>query len=129
MSWTSRRVAGSVIAIGAMTAAMAMAAPAANAQGFGKPGDGAVRVACGTTFFDKDDSPWDYFTDDFTYLYSGPSFDCQRIGQGQRDHVADYHCFIEGEGGTWTLLRDDTTGVQGWVPDDLLGGNGSTVHC
>jgi hypothetical protein len=131
MFWTSRRVAGSLLAVLSVTAVTAMAAPA-NAQinkSLQKPGDGAVRISCGTVFSDKDNTEWDFFTDDYTYIRSGPSYDCQRIGQGQRDEQADYHCFIEGENGTWTYLRDDSTGAQGWAPDDELGGGGSNVHC
>ena len=45
------------------------------------------------------------------------------------DLLAQYLCYTPGDGGTWTFLRNASTGEQGWVRDDLLAGDGSQVPC
>jgi len=62
-------------------------------------------------------------------LRSGPSNSCIQTGQGTHDQLAQYLCFAPGDGGTWTFLRNVSTGDQGWVRDALLAGNGSQVPC
>ena len=50
------------------------------------------------------------------------------LGRGV-DQRADYLCYTPGDGGTWTYLRNTSTGDQGWVRDDLLPGYGSNTTC
>jgi hypothetical protein len=64
-----------------------------------------------------------------TTLRDGPSNGCIETGEGLHDQRAQYFCYLPGDGGTWTLLRNVSTGEQGWVRDDLLPGDGSNVPC
>jgi hypothetical protein len=131
MSWTSARVAGSVLA--AATATLAMAVPAsADAPTPHKknPGVGASNtVACGISYPDKDHHGWANFPANTVTLRSGPSNSCIQKGQGLHDQRADYLCYTPGDGGTWTFVRNVSTGDQGWVRDDQLPHYGSDVVC
>jgi hypothetical protein len=131
MSWTSARVAGSVLA--AATATLAMAVPAsaqAPTPPQKGPGVGASNtVSCGISYPNKDNQPWANFPANTSTLRSGPSNSCIQTGQGVHDQRADYLCYTPGDGGTWTFLRNTSTGEQGWVRDDQLPGYGSTVPC
>lgn len=131
MSWTSARVAGSVLA--AATATLAMAVPAsADAPTPHKknPGVGASNtVSCGLSYPDKDHQGWANFPANTVTLRSGPSNSCMQKGQGVHDQRADYLCYTPGDGGTWTLVRNVSTGDQGWVRDDQLPHYGSGVVC
>lgn len=132
MSWTSARVAGSVLA--AVTATLTIAAPAsANAATLviqKGPGVGASSmVACGLSYPQRDNQPWMSFPANTTTLRSGPSNGCIQTGQGLHDQRAQYLCYTPGDGGTWTYLRNTSTGDQGWVRDDLLPGYGSNTPC
>jgi hypothetical protein len=67
---------------------------------------------------------------------SGSSTGCTAPGALQPTDDALYFCWTEGNDGfTWSYLRNQRTGVQGWVRDDLLDLNvdgltrGSIVHC
>lgn len=51
-----------------------------------------------------------------------PHTGCTSVGQGQNGQRADYHCWAPGDGGTWTYLRNLSTGATGWVRDDFLSG-------
>lgn len=63
-------------------------------------------------------------------IRTGPGTDCTSRGHGQRGQSATYHCWVFGhDGRTWTHLRNNVTGVSGWVRDDFLSGNGSPFHC
>jgi hypothetical protein len=131
MYGTSGRVAGSVLS--AAMAALAMAMPA-NAQAptppSKSPGTGASSsVSCALSYPDKDNRGWVNFPADTVTLRSGPSNSCIQTGQGLHDQRAQYFCYLSGDGGTWTLLRNVSTGEQGWVRDDLLPGDGSDVPC
>jgi hypothetical protein len=74
-------------------------------------------------------SSWTNFPPNTVTLRSGPSNSCIQTGQGTHDQLAQYLCYTPGDGGTWTFLRNVSTGDQGWVRDDLLGGTGSQVPC
>jgi SH3-like domain-containing protein len=69
------------------------------------------------------------FTTDGTNIRIGPTTQCTSVGLGYRSHSVTYHCYRSGEGGTWTHLRNNTTGAQGWVKDSLLVGYGSSYPC
>jgi len=102
MSWTSARVAGSILA--ATTATIALAAPA-NAgtftpQGREGPGVGAsTMVSCGLSYPNKDNR-WTNFPANTVTMRSGPSNGCIQTGQGVHDQTAQYLCYTPGDGGT-----------------------------
>lgn len=131
MPWTSARVAASVLI--AATTPLTIAAPAsadAPTPPPKNPGVGASsEVACGISYPAKDFSGWVNFPAGTTTLRDGPSNGCIQTGQGLHDQRAQYFCYLPGDGGTWTLLRNVSTGEQGWVRDDLLLGDGSNVPC
>lgn len=130
MSWTSARVAGSVLAAATATLAMAVPASAAPTPSQKGPGVGASNtVSCGLSYPNKDNQPWTNFPANTVTLRSGPSNSCIQTGQGVHDQRADYLCYTPGDGGTWTFVRNTSTGEQGWVRDDQLPGYGSTVVC
>jgi hypothetical protein len=58
------------------------------------------------------------------------STNCVIVGVLQPTDDALYHCWTLGNDGfTWTYLRNQRTGVRGWVRDNLLDGNGSNSSC
>ncbi|HEX4100729.1 MAG TPA: hypothetical protein VHY21_09335 [Pseudonocardiaceae bacterium] len=130
-SWTFTRVAGSVLIASAI--ALGTAAPAsaiAPTPPLQDPGVGASNaVACGISYPDKDLGGWVNFPANPVTLRDGPSNSCIQTGEGLHDQRAQYYCYLPGDGGTWTLLRNTSTGAQGWVRDDLLPGDGSNVPC
>jgi hypothetical protein len=132
MSWTSARVVGSVLAAATVTLAMAAPASASAFTLVGKqgPGVGASNtIACGLSYPDKDNHGWVNFPANTVTMRSGPSNGCIQTGQGLHDQRADYLCYTPGDGGTWTYLRNTSTGDQGWVRDDQLPGYGSDTPC
>ncbi len=130
MSWTSARVAGSVLAAATATLAMAVPASAQPTPPQKGPGVGASNtVSCGLSYPNKDNQPWANFPANTVTLRSGPSNGCIQTGQGLHDQRADYLCYTPGDGGTWTFVRNTSTGEQGWVRDDQLPGYGSSVAC
>lgn len=130
MSWTSARVAGSVPAAAVAVAIVAPASAQAPIPPPKSPGVGVSAIAaCGISYPDKDFGGWVTFPATTVTLRSGPSNSCIQTGQGIPGQLADYLCYVPGDGGTWTFLRNVSTGDQGWVRDDLLPGNGSQVSC
>lgn len=125
------RMAGSTLT--AATAVLTMAVPAsaqAPTAPSKNPGVGAAtRIACGISYPAKDQRNFHQFPATTVTLRSGPSNSCIQTGQGLPDQLAQYLCYTPGDGGTWTFLRNVSTGEQGWVRDDLLAGNGSQVPC
>ncbi len=85
-------------------------------------------VSCGLSYPNKDNH-WTNFPANTVTMRSGPSNGCIQTGQGVHDQTAQYLCYTPGDGGTWTYLRNTSTGDQGWVRDDLLPGYGSNVPC
>ncbi|MEO7193398.1 MAG: hypothetical protein ABIZ05_01020 [Pseudonocardiaceae bacterium] len=133
MSWISARVGGSILA--AATATLAVASPAsAGDEGHGQhdgkyPGVGSsTMISCGLSYPARDNH-WVEFPANTSTLRSGPSNSCIQTGQGLHDQRAQYLCYSPGDGGTWTFLRNTSTGDQGWVRDDLLPYYGSSVPC
>jgi hypothetical protein len=131
MSWTSARVAASVLI--AATTALTMAAPASADAPTPPPKNPSVgassEIACGISYPAKDFGASVNFPAGTTTLRDGPSNGCSQTRQGLHDQRAQYFCYLPGDGGTWTLLRNVSTGEQGWVRDDLLPGDGSNVPC
>jgi hypothetical protein len=62
-------------------------------------------------------------------IRTGSSTACAAVGVMQPTDDAVYFCYTGGTDGTWTYLRNVRTGVQGWVKDSLLRGNGSNSYC
>lgn len=88
-----------------------------------------AHAACGRTVGDLDNSSWPTGAND-ARLRSGSSTGCATNGISYPSHRLDYHCYTWGnDGNSWTYVRNDTTGVQGWTRDDLLPGYGSGRHC
>ena len=124
-------IAGSVLTAAAVTVTLAI--PASAQPATPPPKDPAVgasgTVACGISYPVRDSSGFHRFPANTVTLRSGPSNSCIQTGQGLPDQLAQYLCYTPGDGGTWTFLRNVSTGDQGWVRDDLLAGNGSQVPC
>jgi len=58
------------------------------------------------------------------------STNCTIVGVLQPTDDALYYCYTWGNDGySWTYLRNQRTGVRGWVRDNLLDSNGSVAHC
>lgn len=120
---------GSALAAAAVTVTMALPASAQTLT-VKDPGVGASStVACGISYPARDTSGFHRFPAMTVTLRSGPSNSCIQTGQGLPDQLAQYLCYTPGDGGTWTFLRNVSTGDQGWVRDDLLAGGGSQVPC
>jgi len=105
----------------------ALAAPA-NAAPVGATSAEVVPLACTQPSWTSNPQAGG-FTTDGTNIRIGPTTECTSVGLGYRSHSVTYHCWRSGAGGTWTHLRDNTTGAQGWVKDSLLVNNGSSYSC
>jgi hypothetical protein len=131
MPWICAGLAGSVLV--AATTTLVTAAPASAQVPPPVPVDPAAgaptSVACGISYPAEDSAASTSFPANTVTLRSGPSNSCIQTGQGTHDQLAQYLCFTPGDGGTWTFLRNVSTGDQGWVRDALLAGNGSQVPC
>src|SRR5512147_1721251 len=89
----------------------------------------SANASCGKTASDKDGSAWGHYADGANER-SGSSTGCGINGIAYSNQTLDYHCYTVGNDGyTWTYLRNATTGVYGWIRDDLLSNNGSYVYC
>ncbi|WP_306316289.1 MULTISPECIES: SH3 domain-containing protein [unclassified Streptomyces] len=91
-------------------------------------GSAAAAAACGKTASDKDSSSWGK-TANGANERTGSSTSCTSKGIAYSSHTLDYHCYTRAGDYTWTYLRNDTTGVTGWVRDDLLSDGGSLDYC
>lgn len=89
----------------------------------------AAHAGCGTTVGDSDGSAWGK-TANGANARSGSSTGCAIKGVAYNTQTLDYHCYTAGNDGyTWTFVRNDSTGVTGWIRDDLLSDGGSYVNC
>jgi hypothetical protein len=119
--------AGGAVAVAAVTV-LAGTAQAAPAKPVGPIG--TMHASCGTNPPDKDSGSWLATARSAANERSGSSTSCTIKGVAQTSDRLDYHCYTDGNDGyTWTYLRNDRTGVAGWVRDDLLKDNGSFVYC
>ena len=57
------------------------------------------------------------FEADGVHIRTGPSTTCTSLGSGYTSHNITVHCY-NNQG--WTHIRDNTTGVSGWVNTDYL---------
>lgn len=127
MTQIHARVASAVLATAVVFPTVVLAAPASAAP---HQPEHSYAPAVGCTDPAPPDRDWR--TGDFraaANIRTGPSTSCTPVGGGYPGQGADYYCYVWGEGGTWTYLRDISTGKSGWVFDELLTGNGSLVHC
>lgn len=94
-----------------------------------KPAAGVLNAACSYAATDVDNSAWNA-TANGGNIRSGSSTGCRIYDQADAGDALDYHCYTVGaDGFTWTYLRNDSDGTNGWVRDDLLSDNGSFVSC
>lgn len=122
------RTIGTVLAAGAVTATMALVAPAAAVAGPGAAP--SARATYGQHPPDKDHSRYVRLTAHTDVLMrTGPSTSCPAVGQAERGDVLDYYCYAGPDGNTWTYYRDTTRRLVGWSTDSLLPNYGSFVRC
>jgi len=122
-------VASSVLAAAAVFSTVALAGPASAAPDK-PPNPAAVQaVRCDSTYVPTDRDPREVRISTSAKIRTGPSTRCTAVGSTQRGHRINYHCYVSGDGGTWTYVRDLTNGKRGWVKDSLLPDNGSYVGC
>ncbi|GEJ99440.1 SH3 domain-containing protein [Streptomyces sp. NPDC003388] len=88
----------------------------------------SAAASCGTTVADKDGSAWNK-TANGANERSGSSTGCAINGVAYSTQRLDYHCYTVAGDYTWTYVRNDSTGVYGWIRDDLLSDYGSGVYC
>jgi hypothetical protein len=114
----NRRIAAVLpaIAIAAVSLPLTLSSPA------------VASASCGTGVSDKDSSSWNK-TANGANERSGSSTSCAINGIAYSTQSLDYHCYTIAGSYTWTYLRNDATGVYGWVRDDLLSDYGSYVYC
>ncbi len=76
------------------------------------------------------DSLTGHTTTDGVHIRVGSGVNCAGAGSAQKSHLLNYYCYTDGlDGYTWTYVKDVTTGVQGWIRDDLLTNHGSDRYC
>ncbi|MDX3386258.1 SH3 domain-containing protein [Streptomyces niveiscabiei] len=98
----------------------AVAAPAAS---------GASVLACPDNSWYIADGRTGSTTTNGVNIRSGPSTGCTALGQAQASHNLRYDCYKYDSGYTWTHVLDRTTGISGWIRDDLLTGGGAYYLC
>ena len=131
MVWACARLAGSVLGAAVATlatvgsASAQVLAPSPMQPGVAR----SAAVSCGVSYPGDNLAEARNFPANTVTLRSGPSNSCIQTGQGTHDQLAQYLCYVPGDGGTWTFLRNVSTGDQGWVRDALLAGYGSDVPC
>ncbi|MBW5482505.1 SH3 domain-containing protein [Streptomyces bambusae] len=114
-----RALAAATLLIGAVLTPVVAAGPAA-----------AAPTACSPSSpGDKDNSSWVKSATANVNMRSGPSTDCRANGVATPNHKLDYHCYKVVGSRTWTYVRNDSTGVKGWIRDDNLRDRGSLVKC
>lgn len=85
-------------------------------------------ASCGTTVAGEDGSAWSK-TADSANEHSGSGTSCAISGIAYNTQRLDHHCCTIAGSYPWTYLRNDSTGVYGWVRDDLLSDDGSYGYC
>ncbi|MEU9193268.1 SH3 domain-containing protein [Streptomyces hundungensis] len=111
------------------TALCALAAPQAVADS--TPAAPAF-IDCGWVPGDIDDGPWRATADGAVNMRSGAGISCRSHGIAYRGQPLDYHCYanpVADDDFNWTYARNVSTGVEGWIRNDLLTDSGSKVKC
>ncbi|MCM1976631.1 MULTISPECIES: SH3 domain-containing protein [unclassified Streptomyces] len=115
------KVAAAAIGIAAATGGMVLPATAVAAP------SGAT--ACSIPGWSVKDGSTGGTNSNAVNIRSGPSTGCTALGQAQMSHSLRYDCWVDGENGTWSHIRNYATGYQGWIKDSLLNGWGATSRC
>ncbi|HEY3506258.1 MAG TPA: SH3 domain-containing protein [Actinocatenispora sp.] len=98
-----------VIAV-AMTAAVAAGAGAWATAASAQP---AAPASCPDNSWKYDSGTGKIFTANGVHIRTGPSTSCTSLGLGYTSHSVTVHCSKDHV--TWSHIRDNTTGVSGWV--------------
>ncbi|WP_406861424.1 SH3 domain-containing protein [Streptomyces sp. HUAS MG47] len=114
-------------------AAVAMGAVAATG-GLVVPTTAAVAaesgaLACSNPSWSTKDGRTGHTNTNYVNIRTGPTTDCTSVGQAQMSHNLRLDCYRSGEGGTWSHVKDVTTGRSGWIKDSLLDGYGANRAC
>ena len=120
-------VASSVLAAAAVFSTVALAGPASAAPDKQANPAAVQAVRCG--YVPPDLDPTTVRANRTANIRTGPSTRCTSVGLTHPGDRLNYHCYVQGQGGTWTYLRNVTTRKKGWVKDSFLPGNGSSVFC
>ncbi|MDT9692507.1 SH3 domain-containing protein [Streptomyces sp. P9(2023)] len=86
-------------------------------------------AACWSSGWSTKDGSTGRTNTNYVNIRSGPTTDCQSNGQAQMSHSLRYDCFVDGQNGTWSHVRDNATGVSGWIKDSLLERYGAGTRC
>ncbi|MFF9914413.1 hypothetical protein [Streptomyces sp. NPDC013457] len=111
------------VAIGAVAATGGLVLPT---TAVAAPGEAA---ACTSPGWSNKDNRAGGVNTNAVNIRSGPTTECVSHGQAQMSHNLTLHCFVSGQGGTWSHVRDNSTGVSGWIKDSLLNNNGAPSLC
>ncbi|MFF9852731.1 SH3 domain-containing protein [Streptomyces litmocidini] len=112
------------LAVGAVAATGGLALPATAAVA---APEGAA--ACSSPAWSNRDGHAGSANTDYVNIRTGPTTECSSLGQAQASHSLTLHCWVAGQDGTWSHVQDNTTGVGGWIKDNLLNGYGSSLPC
>ncbi|HEY3502046.1 MAG TPA: SH3 domain-containing protein [Actinocatenispora sp.] len=95
----------------AMTAAVATGVGAWATAASAQP---AAPASCpGDHWANVDNFTGKYFDGSGVHIRTGPSTSCTSLGSGYTSHNITIHCYDTLKG--WSHIRDNTTGVSGWV--------------
>ncbi|CAM5497111.1 hypothetical protein GCM10010222_63580 [Streptomyces tanashiensis] len=112
------------VALGAVAATGGLVLPATAAVA---APEGAA--ACYNPGWSNKDNAGGSTNSNYVNIRSGPTTECVSHGQAQASHSLTLHCWVSGENGTWSHVRDNSTGVSGWIKDSLLNNNGASSSC
>ncbi|MCX4821606.1 SH3 domain-containing protein [Streptomyces sp. NBC_01142] len=117
---------------GAAVAAVAVLAALATPLAFSQSAAATVRAECGRTPADIDGGGWYATASGATNMRTGASISCGIRGVTYSGQALDYHCFdfpLADDDWSWTYARNVSTGVEGWIRNDLLTDRGSRLRC
>src|SRR4051812_22773792 len=80
-------------------------APSAFAAPAKPGGEVSVQASCPNNNWSNSDSRTDHSTT-AANIRTGTGTNCTAVGQAQTGHLLDMHCYTEGDGGTWSHVRD-----------------------
>ncbi|MFF4387176.1 SH3 domain-containing protein [Streptomyces sp. NPDC001552] len=89
-------------------------------------------AGCGGVPEDLDGGGWYATAGGAVNMRSGASTGCPVKGVTYQGQALDYHCFanpLADDDWNWTYARNVSTGVEGWIRNDLLSDHGSKVKC
>jgi hypothetical protein len=99
----------------AVTAAVATGIGASAAPASAQP---AAPASCpDNNWINFNSGTGDLFDANGVHIRTGPSTTCTSLGSGYASHNITVNCY---NNHGWSHIRDNTTGVQGWVDTDYL---------